>query len=163
MKKRIIILDLSILAVFIFLSVGYAEYDAENNNGLEGEELEFEVIQNIPEELENPVAFVKELEGFGLIKRDGNESIIYIGLGEKPTGGYGIDVESVKKVDGTTKIEIKEISPEPDQLVTQALTYPKTLIRVFDAGDEIKVVNQNGVELEDINDESKEADYIENK
>ncbi len=163
MKKIVTVLVLSVLAVGIGLNMSYAEEKNENNNGLEGEELEFEVIEDIPEELENPVAFVKELEGFGLIKRDGNESIIYIGLGEKPTGGYGIDVESVKKVDGTTKIEITEISPEPDQLVTQALTYPKTLIRVFDAGDEIKVVNQVGEELEDINDETKEADYIENK
>ena len=163
MKKKIIILNLSVLAVFLFLSVGYVEYDAESNNASEVKDLEFEVIEELPEELEKPIAFVQKLKGFGLIKREGQESIIYIGLGEKPTGGYRVSVESVKEVDGTTKIEIAEISPDPDQLVTQALTYPMTVIRVFAAGDEIKVVNQAGEELEDINDETKEAEYIENK
>ena len=45
-------------------------------------------------------------------------------LGEKTTGGYDIEVDDVLFTDTTAQIILKEITPEKNQLVTDAFTSP---------------------------------------
>lgn len=45
-------------------------------------------------------------------------------LGEKPTGGYEIDIESVKFLPTSAEVILKEIGPEKNAMVTMAFTSP---------------------------------------
>lgn len=51
-------------------------------------------------------------------------------LGEKPTGGYDIEVADVLFTDTTAQIILKEITPDKNQLVTDAFTSPYLFVLV---------------------------------
>jgi hypothetical protein len=51
-------------------------------------------------------------------------------LGEKTTGGYDIEVDDVLFTDTTAQIILKEITPEKNQLVTDAFTSPYLFVLV---------------------------------
>lgn len=59
------------------------------------------------------------------------EFVIGVFLGERPTGGYGITVEELRRI-GSDGIEVivQTVTPKPDDFVTMAFTYPGHLIRV---------------------------------
>jgi hypothetical protein len=61
------------------------------------------------------------------------KTYILICAGEKPTGGYSIQLDGVTMVaPGSIYITAEVISPSPDMMVTQAITYPCILIAVDD-------------------------------
>lgn len=51
-------------------------------------------------------------------------------IGEKTTGGYDIEVADVLFTDTTAQIILKEITPEKNQLVTDAFTSPYLFVLV---------------------------------
>lgn len=50
--------------------------------------------------------------------------------GEKPTGGYSIEITRVDCDEDEATIFFKEVSPEPGQPVTEALTQPFHIVRM---------------------------------
>jgi hypothetical protein len=48
-------------------------------------------------------------------------------LGERPSAGYGIKIESVSCAQGTLKVKVQKTSPEPGALVAQVITSPYVL------------------------------------
>jgi hypothetical protein len=126
-----------------------------------GEQLNFVVLEDLPADIEEAVGYVGKLRGFGVLKREGEESYIYIGSGERSTGGYDIAVEDVRRIDDLTRIKVNETSPDPDDPVTTALTYPKVVIKVDNATMNVEVINDEGDRFENINDERSESDYYE--
>lgn len=50
--------------------------------------------------------------------------------GEKPTGGYSVDLKSLEVKDKMLIVNWKLNSPGPDDLVTQAITHPELVILV---------------------------------
>lgn len=66
---------------------------------------------------------------------DGDYIYALISAGEKPTGGYSLEVGSVTEVTpGTVYIHADLNSPKDGSSVTQALTYPGAMIK-FEKGD----------------------------
>ncbi|MGG6431552.1 protease complex subunit PrcB family protein [Anoxybacillus sp. D401a] len=63
------------------------------------------------------------------IQQDGMTYVV-IHLGERRTGGYGIEVINVRYEKGKAVVYYKERKPAPDAIVTQALTYPKAAIKI---------------------------------
>jgi hypothetical protein len=62
-----------------------------------------------------------------------HDGAVYIlaAAGEKPTGGYGIDIERVYlEGPGKVVVEANITSPDPGMMVIQVITYPSVLIRV---------------------------------
>lgn len=79
---------------------------------------------------------------------------ITITSGEQSTGGYDINVVNIEADGDTVTITVEETSPEPTQMVTEALTYPCTTVR-FDYGTNgtphnFVVVNTAGEEFSPI-------------
>lgn len=63
-----------------------------------------------------------------------NKTYILICAGEKPTGGYSVQLDSVTMVSpGSVYVAARINSPDPDMFVTQVLTYPCMLIVIEDA------------------------------
>ena len=58
------------------------------------------------------------------------EIVIAIFLGEKPTGGYAVEIIQIDGSNGEFEIVFRELNPPPGGIVTQALTQPFHMIRV---------------------------------
>lgn len=66
---------------------------------------------------------------------DGDYMYVLVSVGEKSTGGYAVEVESITEVTaGTAYIHAVLSSPSSDSNVTTALTYPNTMVK-FRKGD----------------------------
>ena len=60
---------------------------------------------------------------------DGKRYVL-ITEGEKPSGGYGVEVQEVISADGNLEVKVKITEPQKDQQVTDDITYPYDLIVV---------------------------------
>jgi len=57
-------------------------------------------------------------------------NFIVLNMGEKTTGGYKINVESVVETEKNIIVTIKEVTPEPGKMVTQEITTPYTIVKI---------------------------------
>ncbi len=62
------------------------------------------------------------------------EHIVLASIGQKPTGGFGVTLESSEIADGTLQLTIRVTEPVPGTMVTQALTTPCAVIAVAAEG-----------------------------
>lgn len=66
--------------------------------------------------------------------------LLIANLGQKPTGGYGLDFKSATLTDRTLLIEVAVRQPASDAMVTQALTTPCLVLELPDDGWDTLVV-----------------------
>ncbi|MFV8269592.1 protease complex subunit PrcB family protein [Flavobacterium sp. GT2N3] len=57
-------------------------------------------------------------------------NFVILNMGEKTSGGYSIGIDSVIETDKNIVITIKETSPEPGSMVTQAFTNPFCVVKI---------------------------------
>lgn len=57
----------------------------------------------------------------------GAQTYLVVTRGVKPTGGYGVKIESVVDTGEEIEARVRYVDPAPDAIVTQALTYPIVL------------------------------------
>lgn len=50
--------------------------------------------------------------------------------GQKPNGGYGVEVVSVTERANEVVVKVKHINPQPGKMYIQVITYPATLIKI---------------------------------
>ncbi|EON93826.1 hypothetical protein MARLIPOL_01940 [Marinobacter lipolyticus SM19] len=68
------------------------------------------------------------------------EHLVLVGLGQKPTGGYGVTLDSSAIIDGVLELAVNVRQPSSGTMVTQALTTPCAVIAVSpDAWDRVRV------------------------
>lgn len=78
-----------------------------------------------PAELQSWVAGKRSLaKPEGKVITSGSESWIALSGGQRPTGGYRVEVERTFQLDGTWIIQATVIPPAPGMMVTQALSTP---------------------------------------
>ena len=101
-----------------------------------------EVTQNdlTPEKVEI-INNLRTLRGYYFWKEDNGGYTLFIGMGEKPTGGYKIDVISVEDNEGKTNILVDETVPKADDMVSQALTYPYVVVEMKGITDQFNITN----------------------
>jgi hypothetical protein len=64
-------------------------------------------------------------------KEDINKNnFLYLSLGEKNTGGYGISILGVEELSDKIIVKIEKIYPKPDAFVTTAFTYPFCIVKI---------------------------------
>src|SRR5690554_4750052 len=71
----------------------------------------------------------RETEGYGGFYRDGTV-FIAARMGMKPTGGYSVKLGEGEMDSEAVTIRIEFISPQPWDMVTQAITYPHAIVAV---------------------------------
>jgi hypothetical protein len=59
-----------------------------------------------------------------------NNIVAAVFSGEKPTGGYAVEIIAAEKSDGALLIYYREMSPRPGSIVTQVLTQPFHMVTV---------------------------------
>ncbi|MDI5897033.1 protease complex subunit PrcB family protein [Flavobacterium yafengii] len=57
-------------------------------------------------------------------------NFIVLNMGEKTSGGYSIGIDTVVETDKNIVITIKETSPEPGSMITQAFTNPFCVVKI---------------------------------
>lgn len=67
------------------------------------------------------------------------DTIVTIHGGEKPTGGWEITVARVERVGKACAVHYRVEGPPADAIVTQALTYPYTRVRITPSCPEVRV------------------------
>lgn len=147
MKRKIMFL---LMLGFIILTVGCSDSSETNSSKYKDKGVEYVLVENIPQDVVNGISNIKEKRGYKVIDSEEEGNFIFIGLGEKPTGGYDLAVEEIEREDDVIKITILEYQPKTNDMVTQALTYPYIVIKVEDEVEELKVVTTKRKELEKI-------------
>ncbi|SNC66552.1 PrcB C-terminal [Marinobacter sp. es.048] len=79
------------------------------------------------------------LESLKMIEFD-REHIVLAAIGQKPTGGYSVTLDSAEIHRGTLELRVRVAEPAPGTIVTQALTTPCAVIAVTAEGwDDIQI------------------------
>jgi hypothetical protein len=58
------------------------------------------------------------------------ELVIGIFLGQKPTGGYDVEIAGAEQSDGMLTVSFREKSPRPGAILTQAFTQAFHIVRI---------------------------------
>ncbi|MED0685332.1 protease complex subunit PrcB family protein [Anoxybacillus ayderensis] len=97
----------------------------------EGDQIPYEVVtaEQLPQHMK--ALYEKQHKQFQTytVQQDGVTYVV-IHLGERRTGGYGVEVIDVRYEKGKAIVYYKERKPAPDAVVTQAFTYPKVAIKI---------------------------------
>lgn len=72
----------------------------------------------------------------------GVTSVVLVAMGSRPTGGYVIEVASVTAGDDTLYVTVRETSPGPECIVTQATTSPALAVLVPRVGAEVSFLEE---------------------
>ena len=76
------------------------------------------------------------------------EAVIFIIAGQRPTGGYAVNVKSIALEGDVLVVDAPVTAPSPDSMVTQALTSPFAVVAV-DKIDATQVRWNNAADLLD--------------
>ncbi len=106
----------------------------------------FEVVDSsdLSKEMQNWIEGLKQTKGFYILERRDDRLLVFIGSGEKISGGYGIEVEQVVMQDGHVLVTARETAPGKEDMVTMALTYPYTVIKISQSVDSLTVLDEDG-------------------
>ncbi len=132
-----------------------ADLDNDNEQELVGQGLEFETLaHNFDSRYEEEMFYViKDEETFvnlwentleeATIEVNFDEQMVLaIFMGEKPSGGYGIEITHVIETDNAIEVTAIETVPGEEDMVTMALTYPSHVI-VLEKSDKNVIFNIN--------------------
>lgn len=125
--------------------------------------LKFDTISydNAPKALTKEIDLYKDNKGF-LYYIDKNSSDLYVAVmaGEKPTGGYGIKVNSVEDVEGRANILLEETIPDKDAILPQMVTYPYAIIKAQLPAFKISVKNSSGEVYSYLGSNGSDSDIV---
>jgi len=99
----------------------------------------YQVLPQAPDHLTTSIEALKKEKGYFLFAED---KVLVIFMGERSTGGYSISLKDIQAQDDTLVIEVTEKSPGPNDIVTQAFTYPMLILQLEDDFSEFKIQNQ---------------------
>ncbi|SFS66699.1 protease complex subunit PrcB family protein [Marininema halotolerans] len=68
-----------------------------------------------------------------------DQTYLIIGLGERRTSGYRINIDNVIEKDGKVHVYAQEITPSSDGMVTQVITHPTQVIAVPRIDDDMDI------------------------
>jgi len=127
--RRIIFL-LALISILV-LSVGCNVVE-EDVDLTEPTEFDYEIIEenDLEEVAKEWYEENKEDYGFYTHAVSEQEKYLLVSAGEKTTGGYSLEIEGVNELSQMITFNVNLNEPSPDDMVTQALTYPNLLVRI---------------------------------
>lgn len=152
MKNLGKILGLFIISLSVILTItacggdiedpGYSDpvNGDENNDPVDMDNEYFQIVVNEDEPLQNWAEGNKTTAGEYQYPDD--ENIYMIAAGEQNTGGYSIEITEEELSEEILTITYTVRSPGPDDVVTQAISYPYLLIEVSEEVEEVNFVKE---------------------
>jgi len=127
MKRRLIIILISILAI----AIGTAIILPFAMGGEEPvmEELAKLTEKDIPTQVYAWLNQDREREGYAAFFLEDN---LYLAarLGQRPTGGYAVLLGDAVLEGNEVRVRVQLKSPKPWDMVTQVITYPRTVVKI---------------------------------
>ena len=129
-----------------------------DDNDDDYDEISFSKVSynSLPKKLKDEVDRLKKSENYRAYEYD-NYIYLIAAMGKKNTGGYSIEIEDVYRIENsndeyTVKAVVETDNPSSGKPVTQAITYPYTVVRFksFDDIENVVFVDDDGDELEDV-------------
>ena len=119
-------------------------------------DVEFEILEleDLDEDMARKRWRINKRKGICCI--DEENSIVLISVGERPTGGYAV-VPVVKKQQDQILVGVFENEPSEDDVVTEAISYPYVIIKVYDDVSNITLVQLQEENAEEINGEDADT------
>ncbi len=99
---------------------------------------ELSTVKDNPNNPPADVTLPKSTIASSYVINTANKVDLTLSWDEKPTGGYSITIDQYKIIDKELHVYYKLKSPKPEDMTTQALTYPKTTITLAMTLDEFK-------------------------
>ncbi len=127
-NKKSIGISIVVILVLISGSMGLNHFMNKD------EDVKFEVLseKQVPEKIMEILPRYKTLERALACKVDG-EIYIVVTRGEKPTGGYTVNIDKIEKVKEEDRFKVLVYAvftdPEPGDVVSQAITYPYVIAK----------------------------------
>ncbi len=135
----------------------FIEVVKESKDDDEDEETEVSFSEvsynNLPEALKDEVDKLKSKENYKAYEY-GSYIYLLASMGKQRTGGYDIDIEELYKTEDDGEYTITAVvdtdEPSSRSVVTQAITYPYTVVRFksFDDIEEVVFTDEDGDELD---------------
>ncbi|MFA9559329.1 S-layer homology domain-containing protein [Evansella sp. AB-rgal1] len=125
-------------------------YTGDDISGLDA--IHYETVDNseLSEEQRSTIENEKDQRGYIILEGENdNEAIVYVGSGEKPTGGYDLAIKGVVNQGNTFKIYVEETDPNPGESHTQVITYPSVTIKITNIEETIEVVTTNTEQMKE--------------
>lgn len=92
-------------------------------------------LSSVPEAVAQWAAAVAKRQGLHQLEHDGKTWVL-VAWGSKPTGGYVVTVEGVERIEsGVILLSVKLETPEPEAVVSEAITYPADLVAIDQTDD----------------------------
>lgn len=148
--KKIALLILLLITMLTFTACGSpvsSNNEPNSNYNLE----EITESSKLNEDLLNQFENLAKQRGYTIVELD-DKKILFIGLGEKNTGGFDLNLTKISEVNDNIVITIEEI--EPTDMVAQVISYPYKLYWLKgDIADieKVKVVTDSGEEFTYLN------------
>ncbi|MCM8711125.1 protease complex subunit PrcB family protein [Clostridium sp. SYSU_GA19001] len=114
--------------------------------------INFEEIKDenkLPQNMRYSINVLKANKGYILYDENGYYYIT-IFSGKKNTGGYSVRILSVEENKGKINILVEEKSPQPGSIVSQAVTYPYTTIKIINTIGDFTITNTIGESYEKV-------------
>ncbi len=78
------------------------------------------------------------------VKKFGDYRFVLVTMGEKPTGGFGVEFSDVTVADSDWIVDVTYVAPGPGDLVTQVLSYPYSFVKIKADGHGLRVRDLTG-------------------
>lgn len=103
--------------------------------GITTNPVKFEAVgyDQLPAEVKAAVDARDDMPFTRVFKGAKDTQYVLICLGRRPTGGFGVRIESVEDVEGRVSVVFSETKPGKGEMVTQVITHPWLAIRVDSA------------------------------
>jgi hypothetical protein len=115
--------------------------NSEGTDSDEALEVTYENIafEALSDPMKNKVEYLKENPGYEVFTAENGDVYLFIGVGMQPTGGYALKITDLTSKDDRLTVEVDFKKPDPDDIVTQALTYPHVIVKLDKMYDEINI------------------------
>ncbi len=137
-KSRLGLLGVWLILVFTLVSCA-SSGGGSGEDEAQAPDLAYEIVEKskIPQKLAEKIQ-QEQKEKFGFSYRNGEEMYIAFGFGEQPTGGYSIQVVSVKDMGSKIVVEARLIPPQAGEVTPQSVSYPYLVLLTKDTGAEVQ-------------------------
>jgi len=68
------------------------------------------------------------------------DMVVALYLGERPSGGYGVEITRIERTDAGLSIRYRATKPYPGAMQTQALTHPFHMVKLPRADDPVTFI-----------------------
>lgn len=106
-----------------------------------GDFVNYQLINSVPEQVQSTLESSKKTRGYLYFAA---EKLLVIFMGERSTGGYSIQLQTIRRSGAELIVETVEKSPKPGDVVTQAFTYPRLIIQLEDQFTAFQIKDSTG-------------------